>query len=405
MNLTAKSLLLILPLLAAANANAPAKHAAEDLICHAGAECYPRLFEATKEFQTVHADQDIPAGLHVRLNLETGLKEAKLYNASEDTDSNAVLVVDPESEPESVDAPAPAAAPKEAIKPPKPAAAAVGDAGVFATSGAVLSQGLSAPPADALTALTALEDIAHEIYWGVQLASTHFLTLLDLATLSPHPGVRASAALVLGSACSNNNAALDAGLKSLGSRGARRLVGPLAKALDDERDEAARLRVLFALAQVLKSEAVRAEFVRADGLAAVVRAAEGAKGALLKRLAVLVEDAWLNSDMRSEAKPPGEAEMALRGLCAPFEAAVVAEGEDEDTKERVASALLALMERFGGCPGGRGAEVRAWVARVVTKAGGKTPDELVDAGEMLAAYVVENKARFDKFQDSNDREL
>ncbi|XP_050399018.1 nucleotide exchange factor SIL1 isoform X1 [Patella vulgata] len=36
------------------------------------------VFIPTKEWQTVQPDQAIPSGLHVRLNLETGLKEAKL---------------------------------------------------------------------------------------------------------------------------------------------------------------------------------------------------------------------------------------------------------------------------------------------------------------------------------------
>lgn len=42
------------------------------------ANCYPKIFVPTDEWQIVREDQQIPPGLHVRINLETGLEEAKL---------------------------------------------------------------------------------------------------------------------------------------------------------------------------------------------------------------------------------------------------------------------------------------------------------------------------------------
>src|SRR5690349_15320230 len=51
-----------------------------DLICHTNnaAECYPRIFQPTKDFQVIHDDQDIPHGLHVRMDIYSGIKEARL---------------------------------------------------------------------------------------------------------------------------------------------------------------------------------------------------------------------------------------------------------------------------------------------------------------------------------------
>ena len=49
-----------------------------ELICHNRSDCYPKVFQATSEFQRVRDDQDLPAGLHVRLNVWTGEKEAKV---------------------------------------------------------------------------------------------------------------------------------------------------------------------------------------------------------------------------------------------------------------------------------------------------------------------------------------
>ncbi|SCW01348.1 LAFE_0D10594g1_1 [Lachancea fermentati] len=49
----------------------------DSLICNS-VECYPKIFEATKEWQTIKPAQHLPGGLDIRMNLDTGLKEAKL---------------------------------------------------------------------------------------------------------------------------------------------------------------------------------------------------------------------------------------------------------------------------------------------------------------------------------------
>src|SRR3982074_1439976 len=83
-----------------------------ELICpteHAG-DCYPRVFQPTEEFQLIKEGQDIPPGLHVRLNIYTGEKEARLNIPMEGDEDpaleripveQAMVVVDqPESESE-----------------------------------------------------------------------------------------------------------------------------------------------------------------------------------------------------------------------------------------------------------------------------------------------------------------
>ncbi|OBA24335.1 hypothetical protein METBIDRAFT_38338 [Metschnikowia bicuspidata var. bicuspidata NRRL YB-4993] len=73
------------------------------LICPDGvnSECYPQTFEPSKNWQVIREGQQIPAGLHVRVNLETGEQEARLL-LSEDTQehSELVLVEQPEEKPE-----------------------------------------------------------------------------------------------------------------------------------------------------------------------------------------------------------------------------------------------------------------------------------------------------------------
>ncbi|SCU77532.1 LAFA_0A02146g1_1 [Lachancea sp. 'fantastica'] len=49
----------------------------DDIICNQD-ECYPKLFEAQEYWQEVRPEQQIVAGLDIRMDLETGLREAKL---------------------------------------------------------------------------------------------------------------------------------------------------------------------------------------------------------------------------------------------------------------------------------------------------------------------------------------
>lgn len=58
-------------------------------------DCYPKIFEPTEEWQNIREGQDIPPGLHVRLNIDTLTREAKLMDPSEEEDSKG-LIMNPE---------------------------------------------------------------------------------------------------------------------------------------------------------------------------------------------------------------------------------------------------------------------------------------------------------------------
>lgn len=61
----------------------------QDLICVKSPkkECYPKEFQPTNEWQVVREGQSVPKGLHVRLDMQTGLQEAKLLDESDKTDT------------------------------------------------------------------------------------------------------------------------------------------------------------------------------------------------------------------------------------------------------------------------------------------------------------------------------
>lgn len=205
----------------------PSPSADVELICHTDnpAECYPKVFQATDEFRVVHHDQDIPPGLHVRLNVYTGKKEAKIAVPDEDNpplegvpvDSSVVIVErDSLNANEQVQIPpqAPAYDPAGKIKTPQSANADEGSA--FYRSLAILKKGL-----DVHAALEMLEDISHDIYYGLKIAEDYD-TVRELFCLagsfsspsapggSPHGrSLRARlAALTLASTVQNNPKAL-----------------------------------------------------------------------------------------------------------------------------------------------------------------------------------------------------
>jgi nucleotide exchange factor SIL1 len=390
MNFSRKSLLLILPFLlisAVASDAIPVRSSVkgdEELICHDNTPCYPRLFTPTNDFQVIRKDQDLPPGLHVRLNLETGAKEAKFYNPDEDTgSSNNLVVVDPSSHSDEL---SPSPSPPHNDAPVKPPKSAPSDRGTFDNAVVVLSDKSSSAVAT-LFALTSLEDLAHEIYWGEQLAApSPVQRLLDLAA-SANPNIRASAALVLGSACSNNPKALSKTIENVG--GAGKLLLPLLEAVGKETDAKARQRLIFAIAQMLKDDSVRRELLSSDGveiLNAVFRNHENSRG----KIAVLVEDTFLNEDMREENGRARaiKGEGRLKGLCPAFaEAVVEMEKSDEDAAAKVMSALVALNGKFGGgCK--HGEEFERWIGRVKE-----------DDGEGLGGMVAENRRKFMKVKE------
>ena len=214
----------ILAFLFGVQASFSSPRASADLICHTShaSECYPRTFQPTTYFQRVHDDQDLPAGLHIRVNLETGKKEAKLNDGEggDEEESKGVAIVEPvESEEKEVptfqlhNQQVLQSTDQGSIRPP---ASGNGDGASFYSSQETLKNASDSPDPDVLLpALEILEDLSHDIYWGLALAKDRSTVqkLLSLLSLnSSDAQVKAGAALVFGTALQNNPAALTAAL-------------------------------------------------------------------------------------------------------------------------------------------------------------------------------------------------
>ncbi|KAJ8122668.1 hypothetical protein O1611_g9785 [Lasiodiplodia mahajangana] len=151
-----------------------------ELICHTNnpAECYPKVFSATEEFQIVHDDQDLPPGLHVQLDVQTGRKQAKLYNPDEENPALAglpvnqeVIVVDPElpqgGEPQ-IPAGAPAYEPVGMVKAPQEKNEEFSKALQAIKKSSQRPKSVDPSVLDG--ALQLLDELSHDMYYGLQIA-------------------------------------------------------------------------------------------------------------------------------------------------------------------------------------------------------------------------------------------
>ena len=198
--------------------SSPSPRASTDLICRTSraSECYPRLFQPLKHFRTVHDDQELPPGLHVRLNLQTGIKEARLNVPESDEDEYTAVAV--------LDDGAGAQHPLLHIvgdqakerEPPRilmPDTANGEERQVFEKNLANLKDGAITNKAWELPPLVELEELCHSMDWGLTLAKDNIIVshLRELIlSNNENVGLRSAAALLLTTAIRNNPPALKA---------------------------------------------------------------------------------------------------------------------------------------------------------------------------------------------------
>lgn len=319
-----------------AGASSPSKSAEGDIICHTDnpAECYPKIFQATDEFQTVHDDQDLPSGLHVKMNIWSGLKEAKINVPDEQLDPSleglpvdtAMVIVDPESEPVDSDLPQ--------IRKGAPEYEAVGkiktptdESRSFKDSLTVLKTlALDDRPTDA--ALDILKEISHDIYYGLKIAEDTNAVKSLLCMMSSqdvfakeggdaaHVTKASQAASIIGAALQNNQKALDEVEKAWGDIRKTTCEGTnLAKsvfsmlmpegAADENAANGASLDRLTkakagALRGLIKSPIIRDDFLANGGMAQVLQVLlidDPKMAPAQRKLANFVLDSFLDESM------------------------------------------------------------------------------------------------------------
>ncbi|KAK4199566.1 hypothetical protein QBC40DRAFT_281597 [Triangularia verruculosa] len=326
--------LMVLGTSASGDPPSPSPSAEVKLICHTSnpAECYPKIFQPTHEFQIVHPDQDLPLGLHVKLNINTGQKEAKINDPDEEVDpslaglpvDSAIVTVDtPDLEPEPVQKPrrlpknAPGYDPDGKIKePPKNNPHAGNDAAVFFESLSYLRKGL-----DIDSALESLSDVSHDIYYGLKIAEDYdtianlFCIANTPAIFGPSPSAETLsrarlAALTLSSVTQNNPKALSEiethWSKLLASSCSNEPLSTLIWRLipsSGHPDPAVSKARISSISGLLRSPTIRAHFLSNNGMEQILQilnlqdSQNGDFEPAARKAALLVLDNFLDGDM------------------------------------------------------------------------------------------------------------
>ena len=269
-----------------AHATVPSPRASSDLICHTShaADCYPSIFQPTEEFQVIRDDQSLPPGLHVRLNLATGVKEARLnVPEPEDAHSELIIVEKPELE-ENVDDPQLVDEPEELHIPLRHDQVVLddtprirtppfepGEASTFEESMSQLRISPSSDPNyDPTPALTALQDLCHSADWGLRLTKNSNVTRLlvqSFRDVSQKLAIRSGAALLLATAIQNNPDALAAAISHFYND--EWPSGPLDAvllALMHEQSTSLLIRTVFLLSSLCQDQNQLVKFVNMGGL-------------------------------------------------------------------------------------------------------------------------------------------
>lgn len=318
------------------------------LICHTTnpADCYPRIFEPTKDFQIIRDDQDIPPGLHVRMDIYSGKKEARLnipMDGDAETDietQQAMAIVDqPEQGTEETvqDEPValrdkahkkpPAYEPEGKILPPREPDGSVTDGENFERATNILGNIHPSDDSYESSALATLLELSHDIYYGVELMKKIPVVqqlMFSMVEESPDKSLsaehRRQAAGVLANSLQNNPTALQEAQKSWRSylpyphssssasdlqahAADQEQVSRMLQALRSETDPAAMKAKIYALSGLIKDHELRDILLEMKGLEdllSIFRNPGDEWDSARMKIAQFVMDNFLDADMGAE---------------------------------------------------------------------------------------------------------
>jgi nucleotide exchange factor SIL1 len=349
------SLAYLVPRVISSIESSPSPSAETDLICSTTdtTDCYPRLFQPTEDFQIIREGQDIPPGLHVRMNIYTGEREARLNIPIEGEDAamsieitpeeQAVVIVEqPEEELLVNENPAmrdrvpeepPAYDPAGKVVPPPRTDG--GEMGTFQKAMKVI--GVEGRSFD--SSLDDLNELSHDIYYGVEIAKNGpvleklvCLTLGQGSEKFPADKEKRDhkAASILASAIQNNPKALaelskfsglvmyptcGAELMEASTRGKGNFVSVLRGRLEREKEPQTLKAKITTISGLLKEPLIQKSFLENGGmellLALWLRKGEQWDG-VRRKVAQTVMDNFLDESMGASLgifpkKPLGEA--------------------------------------------------------------------------------------------------
>ncbi|KAJ1964966.1 nucleotide exchange factor sil1 [Dipsacomyces acuminosporus] len=244
------------------HSSASYQHVGEDTICtvnkNGSQECYPRVFVPKQEFQVVRPGQDIPPGLHVQIDMETGERKARLMDKGAAQQQEEGLVVLPNAESGDLDGKHRQFVMGSAVNKHEGATTSHGNDAVQGYIDRIVE--LSNKPFvdtqddSVAKSLVELEELVHDTRHADQLARDHSAipALLRLSDPSPAHGIhpwpartRQLSSVVLGTTVQNNQRLQGAAYR-MGS------IPSLLHALDNEMDLKAAGKHVFALSSLVR---------------------------------------------------------------------------------------------------------------------------------------------------------
>ena len=264
--------LLLLPFsFFAANALLPSLKASTDLICHTNhaSECYPRTFQPTFKFQTVHDDQTLPPGLHIRINLATGVKEAKLNEPDQLESSSSADIVAVVDEFEKAPTLRDQSNSREILN-YRPKQIDSSEGALFASALNNIKSS-STKPSLIISELLTLQELVHAYHWGLTLSRDEELVSILIQNVSNAASVnidiRSAATLLLATAIHNNPDALATVLSCVDKN--RCTEDPLEAAMSAltlEEPPVLLTRMVFLISALCKDQLQKQKFVDNHGL-------------------------------------------------------------------------------------------------------------------------------------------
>ncbi|KAK6505595.1 hypothetical protein TWF481_007488 [Arthrobotrys musiformis] len=363
-----------------------------ELICHPGKECYPKTFVPTTTFLPVEADQVIPAGLHVRLNIGSGGREAKIIDPNED-EGTAVyverekkeqlqagmaysdLVVVPDQDVDQGSVINPGLGSNETNSPPpvqhippepenyKPNPhLSNSDWETFHNAVAVLKE--SAPQtASLIEALRKLSELSHEPEYGVKLIEMTLQKLINIISSSDYTtSIRSSAAITLGNSLQNNAVALSRVRKLFGTATKDVVLHPLLTCLLKNQDVILNRRLMFAISRTVRIHNGKQDFVSLNGLGTLEKVYAATNDLPLRgKIAAFLQDEFLDMEMREMDVKSGvkagsqtviKTKENLSGWCEVLQSDLVGRNNEEgngdlDSEVKVLATLKALKDKYG----------------------------------------------------------
>lgn len=307
-------------LLSLSSAGAPAASplAHGELICAENdpSDCYPKLFQATEKFQLIRDGQDIEPGLHVRLNVYTGEREARLNIPMNGEDTSASMAV--ESSVVTVERGSDNSHDDNHNEIDKAENLDEHEADNIHSSAPHKHKfSLLATAADAIINesdqldkwLVDLEELAHDVEYGESIAQDGMLLrklvclMTTESTSSPPERARKSAAIIA-AALQNNPTALEelewrgVAKPNCNSKGPRLLIDVLQRAEDD--GHAATKTTIATLSGFLKHKRLRDELLRQGIMEYLLAIIINGKDETGQRVAQLVMDTFLDETMGAE---------------------------------------------------------------------------------------------------------